>query len=63
MPQWSIARNQMHRSSPEHKTQFAAVAHSAKDLKVEYLDELETIFETALDSESGDHLGTSNEIT
>ncbi len=42
---------------------FAAVAHSAKDLRSRFIGKFESIFETALDHESEDQLSTFGEIT
>jgi hypothetical protein len=52
-----IAHNQVHRSGPQRIEKFAAVA-----LEVEFPCEFESIFETALDYESDDQLGTYGEI-
>jgi hypothetical protein len=52
-PQWSIVQNQIRRSGPI----------ALKDLKIEYLDEFKSIFDDALDHESGNLLGTFGEMT
>ncbi len=49
----SVLYNPIRRSSPQR----------GKTLKVEYLGEFESIFEIALDHESGDLIGSFGEIT
>jgi hypothetical protein len=61
--QWSIACNYI--NLPQNKLiKFTTAVHSAEEpsIKVKYLCEFESVFETAFDNESGD-LGTSGEIT
>ncbi len=52
LPQWPIALGKIHCSGLQHR----------KTLEVEFLGEFEYKFETALDQESEDLLGTFGEI-
>ncbi len=51
--QWPIAQSKICRSRPDHR----------KTLEFEFLGEFESVFETALDPESEDLMGTFGEIT
>ncbi len=53
LPQWPIAHNKICCGGPQR----------GRTLEIKFLGELEFIFETALDHESGDQLGTFGEIT
>jgi hypothetical protein len=53
MLQWPIAHNQICHSGP----------WPGRTLEIKYLGEFESIFETALDHESGDQVGTFGDIT
>ncbi len=52
-PQWPIAHNKFRQSGPQH----------GRNSEVKFLGKFESIFETAIDHESGDQLGTFGEIT
>jgi hypothetical protein len=53
-PQWPAVHNQIRRSGPRRLTKQWPIPWPGRNLKVEYLGTFESIFEIALDHESGD---------